>query len=42
MIALMAVLLAGPAEAQESGWHYSPYRGEGDRAALGCAYESTP
>ena len=28
--------------AQESGWHYSPYPGEGDRAALGCAYESTP
>src|SRR5687767_12598154 len=42
MIALMALLLAGPALAQESGWHYSPYPGEGDRAALGCAYESTP
>src|SRR5690606_16073977 len=26
----------------EAGWHYSPYPGEGDRAALGCAYGSTP
>jgi hypothetical protein len=35
-------LAATPAVAQEPGWHYSPYPGEGDRAALGCAYESTP
>jgi hypothetical protein len=34
--------MTAPALAQESGWHYSPYPGEGDRAALGCAYESTP
>jgi hypothetical protein len=36
------VLLATPAAAQEAGWHYSPYPGEGDRAAMGCARESTP
>lgn len=36
------VLLAGPAGAQEAGWHYSPLPGEGDRAALGCALGSTP
>jgi len=35
-------LLAGPALAQEAGWHYSPLPGEGDRAALGCALNSTP
>lgn len=28
--------------AQEEGWHYSPLEGEGDRAALGCAFKSTP
>jgi hypothetical protein len=32
------MLLASPALAQEAGWHYSPLPGEGDRAALGCAY----
>jgi len=32
----------GSALAQESGWHYSPLPGEGDRAAMGCAYGSTP
>lgn len=31
-----------PAAAQEAGWHYSPYDGEGDRAAMGCASGSTP
>ena len=36
------LVLLGPAGAQEAGWHYSPYPGEGDRAALGCAYGSTP
>lgn len=36
------VFLATPAAAQEVGWHYSPLPGEGDRATLGCALESTP
>ncbi len=27
--------------AQEAGWHYSPIAGEGDRAALGCAKDSS-
>ncbi|MGV8831660.1 MAG: hypothetical protein ACOH2N_06775 [Devosia sp.] len=35
-------MLAAPATAQEAGWHYSPLPGEGDRAALGCALNSTP
>ena len=35
-------LLTLPATAQETGWHYSPLPGEGDRAALGCALNSTP
>jgi hypothetical protein len=35
-------LLAAPAAAQEAGWHYSPLPGEGDRATLGCARDSTP
>lgn len=35
------LLLAPAAFAQEAGWHYSPLPGEGDRAALGCAYGST-
>ena len=39
-LALLSVI--APAVAQESGWHYSPYPGEGDRAALGCSYGSTP
>jgi len=34
--------LAAPAAAQQAGWHYSPLPGEGDRAALGCALDSTP
>jgi hypothetical protein len=37
-----ALLLALPAAAQEGGWHYSPFPGEGDRAALGCSPGSTP
>lgn len=37
---LMAIAL--PALAQEAGWHYSPFPGEGDRAALGCSANSTP
>lgn len=41
--ALTALLmLAAPAAAQQAGWHYSPLPGEGDRAALGCASDSTP
>jgi len=35
-------LLATPTHAQESGWHYSPFPGEGDRATLGCTKSSTP
>jgi hypothetical protein len=35
-------VLASPALAQEGGWHYSPLEGEGDRAALGCGFGSTP
>ena len=42
-LSLAAVLaLTAPAPAQEAGWHYSPLAGEGDRAALGCTYGSTP
>lgn len=42
-LSLCATLaLPAPAPAQESGWHYSPLPGEGDRAALGCTYGSTP
>ena len=33
---------AGTALAQEAGWNYSPYPGEGDRAAMGCTGGSTP
>jgi hypothetical protein len=44
LAALAAIVLGstGGALAQEEGWHYSPLAGEGDRAALGCAYKSTP
>jgi hypothetical protein len=42
VMGLALAATAVPALAQHSGWHYSPYPGEGDRAALGCAYESTP
>jgi len=38
----LVVSLAQPALAQESGWHYSPLPGEGDRAALGCSAGATP
>jgi hypothetical protein len=38
----LTLLLAVPAAAQEGGWHYSPFPGEGDRAALGCSAGSTP
>lgn len=39
---LILTLLALPAMAQEAGWHYSPLPGEGDRATLGCALNSSP
>jgi hypothetical protein len=39
---LILALLALPAFAPEAGWHYSPLPGEGDRATLGCALNSTP
>lgn len=39
-VAALVVWLAAPLSAQEAGWHYSPLDGEGDRAALGCAYGS--
>lgn len=41
-LAALVVISALPAAAQEAGWHYSPFEGEGDRAALGCAYGSAP
>jgi hypothetical protein len=37
----LLLLLATPVAAQEEGWHYSPLPGEGDRATLGCALNST-
>lgn len=40
--ALPLLLLSSLATAQEPGWHYSPYPGEGDRASMGCAQGSTP
>lgn len=41
--ALMVVLLSIPAaQGQQPGWSYSPLGGEGDRATLGCARDSTP
>lgn len=39
---MLALLVSAPAMAQEAGWHYSPLPGEGDRATLGCARDSTP
>lgn len=39
---LALTLCAPPAMAQQAGWHYSPLSGEGDRAAMGCALDSTP
>lgn len=41
-MSLILMTIAAPAVAQESGWHYSPYPGEGDRATMGCAYDSSP
>lgn len=42
LLAAGMVALTTPALAQQSGWHYSPLPGEGDRAAMGCTYGSTP
>ena len=42
MFVASILVTALPALAQEGGWHYSPYPGEGDRAAMGCARGSTP
>lgn len=41
--ALTAILMlgAGPVLALEAGWHYSPLPGEGDRASLGCAQDTS-
>jgi len=39
-VAALVLWLAAPSLAQEAGWAYSPFAGEGDRAALGCAYGS--
>ncbi|QQR38763.1 hypothetical protein [Devosia rhizoryzae] len=38
---LILCLLASPALAIEPGWHVSPLPGEGDRASLGCARDSS-
>lgn len=38
---IVALCLSTSAHAQEAGWNYSPLPGEGDRAALGCAYGAT-
>jgi hypothetical protein len=40
LLAVMG-LAAPPAAAQRAGWTYSPLPGEGDRAAMGCALESS-
>jgi hypothetical protein len=40
MAALTLAALSVPAAAQEPGWHYSPFPGEGDRATLACAADS--
>lgn len=41
-VAPLLLALSQPALGQEAGWHYSPLPGEGDRAALGCTYGSSP
>jgi hypothetical protein len=38
---LGSLLLATPALSQQSGWSYSPFPGEGDRATLGCSRGAT-
>jgi len=41
--ALLILALSGlSATGQEPGWHYSHLPGEGDRASMGCARDSTP
>lgn len=41
-LALLAMPGMAPVMAQEAGCHYSPLPGEGDRASLGRALNSTP
>lgn len=41
LLALVGLAASPPATAQRAGWHYSPLPGEGDRAAMGCALESS-
>ena len=36
-----ALILSAPAMAQSPGWQFSPIKGEGDRAAMGCSREAT-
>lgn len=40
-LGLFLLLAAPPALGFEPGWHYSPLPGEGDRASMGCARESS-
>ena len=40
-LALIVAALSLPALAVEPGWHISPLPGEGDRASLGCAKDTT-
>ena len=40
LIALLGVFTCA-VSGQETGWHYSPLPGEGDRASMGCARGST-
>ncbi len=41
-LSLLLLLFSPAATAQEAGWQYSPLAGEGDRAAMGCALNSSP
>lgn len=38
---IVFMVLSQPVFAQAPGWQYSPLPGEGDRAAMGCARDST-
>lgn len=38
---IVAMTITAPALAQAPGWSYSPLRGEGDRATLGCDRDAT-
>lgn len=41
LLAVTGLAVSPPAAAQRAGWTYSPLSGEGDRAAMGCALESS-